>query len=70
MATSRSTRLLLWIVAVGVDTSVTSGEGLVEITTTDAIDSGNSRRGHEGARYGTDLPEADKDAILEYVKSL
>ena len=31
---------------------------------------GNSRSGHEGTAYGTHLPDADKDAIVEYMKTL
>jgi hypothetical protein len=31
---------------------------------------GNSNRGHEGEQYGTKLPPADKDAIVEYMKTL
>jgi mono/diheme cytochrome c family protein len=31
---------------------------------------GNSNRGHEGKDYGTELPAADKDAIVEYIKTL
>ncbi|MDT7950846.1 MAG: hypothetical protein RQ966_05010 [Acetobacteraceae bacterium] len=30
---------------------------------------GNSNRGHEGHAYGTDLPSADKDALVEYLKT-
>ena len=30
---------------------------------------GNSNRGHDGAAYGTDLPPADKDAIVEFLKT-
>ena len=30
---------------------------------------GNSNAGHEGARYGTELPAADKDALLEFLKT-
>ena len=30
---------------------------------------GNSNAGHEGPRFGTDLPAADKDALVEYLKS-
>jgi hypothetical protein len=30
---------------------------------------GNSRQGHEGKAYGTDLPAADKDALVEYLKT-
>jgi hypothetical protein len=29
---------------------------------------GNSNRGHDGPRYGTDLSEKQKDAIVEYLK--
>ena len=31
---------------------------------------GNSNVGHEGPAYGTDLPEDDKRAIIEYMKTL
>lgn len=31
---------------------------------------GNSNAGHEGPAYGTDLPDADKAAIVEYMKTL
>jgi mono/diheme cytochrome c family protein len=31
---------------------------------------GNANTGHEGARYGTDLPASDKDALVEYMKTL
>jgi len=30
---------------------------------------GNSNQGHEGAAYGTTLPEADKRALVEYLKT-
>ena len=30
---------------------------------------GNSNSGHEGPDYGTELPAADKDAIVEYLKT-
>ncbi len=30
---------------------------------------GNSNEGHEGAAYGTDLAAADKDALVEYLKT-
>jgi hypothetical protein len=30
---------------------------------------GNSNRGHDGRAYGTELPDADKDAIVEYLKT-
>ena len=32
--------------------------------------SGNSRCGHDGPGFGTDLPAADKAALLEYLKTL
>jgi hypothetical protein len=31
---------------------------------------GNDNRGHEGAEFGTTLPEADKLALMEYLKVL
>jgi hypothetical protein len=31
---------------------------------------GNSNKGHEGPRYGTDLPASEKDALVEYMKTL
>ena len=31
---------------------------------------GNKNIGHEGRPYGTELPSADKDAIIEYMKTL
>lgn len=31
---------------------------------------GNSNAGHEGSYYGTDLPDADKYALIEYLKVL
>lgn len=31
---------------------------------------GNSNQGHTGERYGTSLPEADKAALIEYLKTL
>jgi hypothetical protein len=30
---------------------------------------GNSNKGHEGKRYGTELPAAEKDALVEYLKN-
>ena len=30
---------------------------------------GNSNQGHEGSAYGTTLPEADKRALVEYLKT-
>jgi hypothetical protein len=31
---------------------------------------GNGNAGHEGYRYGTELPDAAKDALVEYMKTL
>jgi hypothetical protein len=31
---------------------------------------GNSNKGHEGKEFGTELPRDDKDAIVEYMKTL
>jgi hypothetical protein len=41
-----------------------------EILRNDSPVLGNSNSGHEGQDYGTELPEADKDAIVEYMKTL
>jgi hypothetical protein len=30
---------------------------------------GNSNKGHEGKRYGTELSAAEKDALVEYLKT-
>ena len=30
---------------------------------------GNSNKGHEGKRYGTELPVAEKAALIEYLKT-
>ena len=30
---------------------------------------GNSNKGHEGQRYGTELSAAQKDALVEYLKT-
>jgi hypothetical protein len=30
---------------------------------------GNSNKGHEGAGYGTTLSDADKDALVEFLKT-
>ncbi|MCI0547120.1 MAG: cytochrome c [Candidatus Rokubacteria bacterium] len=35
----------------------------------DTSQRGNSNRGHEGRRYGTELSPADKDALVEYLKT-
>jgi len=36
----------------------------------DTSKAGNANTGHEGYRYGTDLPDAAKDALVEYMKTL
>jgi len=35
----------------------------------DTSKDGNSNQGHEGAAYGTNLPQADKRALVEYLKT-
>ena len=35
----------------------------------DTSEPGNSNQGHEGERYGTELAEAEKEALLEYLKT-
>ena len=45
---------------------VTSGEGYLF----DTSQPGNSNIGHAGARYGTNLPEDEKAALLEYLKTI
>jgi hypothetical protein len=36
----------------------------------DTAVAGNSNRGHEGRAYGTELSPAEKDALVEYMKTL
>lgn len=52
---------------VGLSKEQTRFDYILQTTDCSEIDSGNSRCGHE---FGTDLPENDKTAILEYLKSL
>ena len=35
----------------------------------DTAEPGNSNNGHEGKRYGTELPDAAKNALIEYLKT-
>jgi mono/diheme cytochrome c family protein len=35
----------------------------------DTAEPGNSNKGHEGKPYGTELSDADKDALVEYLKT-
>ena len=44
------------------------GYGVKDLFLYDTAVPGNSNRGHEGKAYGTELPAADKDAIVEYMK--
>ncbi|HVX58069.1 MAG TPA: hypothetical protein VHA37_10210, partial [Candidatus Saccharimonadales bacterium] len=46
------------------------GYDLKDLFLYDTTVPGNSNRGHEGKAYGTELPAADKDAIVEYMKTL
>ncbi|MBL3570993.1 hypothetical protein BV509_10070 [Rhodovulum sulfidophilum] len=53
--------------AVGMAAGQTAFDHVIETTGCDQISSGNSRCGHD---YGTALSEADKRALLEYLKSI
>ena len=55
------------IESVGLAADQTRFDYTLETTDCSAINSGNSRCGHE---YGTDLSEGEKAALLEYLKSL
>ncbi|TCP43153.1 di-heme-cytochrome C peroxidase [Rhodovulum marinum] len=55
------------IEAVGIATDQPGFGQVIETTGCAALDSGNSRCGHP---YGTTLPEAEKRALLEYLKSI
>ncbi len=55
-------------VNVGFVTSV-AVEGEKSFFLFDTRVAGNSNRGHEGAAYGTELPDSDKQALLEYLKT-
>ena len=46
------------------------GYNLKDLFLYDTTVPGNGNKGHEGKAYGTDLPAADKDAIVEYMKTL
>ena len=35
----------------------------------DTAEAGNSNQGHEGRRYGTELSNAEKEALVEYLKT-
>ncbi|MDC0657712.1 di-heme-cytochrome C peroxidase [Leisingera sp. SS27] len=55
------------IEAVGMAAEQSAFDQVIETTGCDQLDSGNSRCGHD---YGTSLSEADKKALLEYLKSI
>jgi hypothetical protein len=46
------------------------GYNLKDLFLYDTTVPGNGNKGHEGKAYGTDLPATDKDAIVEYMKTL
>jgi mono/diheme cytochrome c family protein len=56
-------------VNVGFVSNVAS-EGNARYMRFDTTLDGNSNSGHAGAEYGTNLPAADKDALVEYLKTL
>ena len=47
-----------------------SGSAAQDLFLYDTSVLGNSNHGHEGKTYGTELPAEDKDAIVEYMKTL
>jgi hypothetical protein len=55
-------------VKIGYSTEVKSGSGQVWIY--DTTQPGNSNIGHAGDRFGTTLPEDQKSALLEYLKTI
>ncbi|MDF2620001.1 MAG: putative transrane protein [Xanthobacteraceae bacterium] len=52
---------------VGYKSDAAAGSELFRYDTTRP---GNGNEGHEGRRYGTELPASDKDALVEYMKTL
>jgi hypothetical protein len=50
--------------------STLASEGARSYTLIDTLRQGNGNGGHEGPQYGTDLSESDKDALIEYLKTL
>ncbi|GGF63682.1 hypothetical protein GCM10007301_24350 [Azorhizobium oxalatiphilum] len=52
---------------VGYKTDAASGSDLFRYDTSRP---GNGNAGHEGRRYGTELPASEKDALVEYMKTL
>jgi hypothetical protein len=55
-------------VRVGFDSTVPERDGHKYFPYDTGVD-GNGNKGHEGKYYGTDLPPADKDALVEYLKT-
>ena len=55
------------LVNVGIATEQTSFDQILTTTDCSDLSSGNSRCGHE---FGTSLPQAEKQALLEYLKTL
>ena len=55
------------LVNVGIATEQTSFDQVLTTTDCSDLNSGNSRCGHE---FGTSLPQAEKQALLEYLKTL
>jgi len=51
------------------DVAEENGKKLFLYDTDEAKQSGNSNKGHEGKRYGTELSAAEKNALLEYLKT-
>ena len=53
---------------VGFASNVAARDGVALFRYDTAIP-GNANTGHEGSAYGTELPSADKDALVEYLKT-
>jgi hypothetical protein len=53
--------------AEGQDCNATAPAGLFLLKTTEP---GNGNKGHSGSIYGTDLPDDQKEALLEYLKTI
>ncbi|MEO1731090.1 MAG: cytochrome c [Pseudomonadota bacterium] len=58
------------IKALGIAAEQPGSSYFLQTTGCDDLESGNSRCGHEGPGYGTDLSEDDRMALLEYLKTL
>ena len=51
------------------DVAEEKGKKFFLYDTDETKEPGNSNKGHEGKRYGTELPASEKDALVEYLKT-